>query len=445
LSVWLFFSAAARQPEVTHQDHHLPRKEHGMIRTIQLFKQGLPVALVFLFVLLVVFLPCPRIAWAAGGNIKANMYPLVPFQHKTGMYIFGKEGHRALGWSPVPDDNAANWWRINDDPKTGFSPQVLNAKMSSEYQAVTSFELNGYPYIFGLHRGAGGGDGHSGKTIADVIHGSGIEYGVGANIWRINNDAKGFELVMFKGKMSGHYKQLVSFQLKGEPHILGLHWDGGANIWRIRDDGVDKDGKKKLAMDLVKYNDKMSPKYEYLKVFYVGQHPHVIGRHEDVGTNIWRVKDGAVGLQLVAKGLKMPKYGYVFPFHMNDRVYLLAIGGGNEPIIEPEKYTDAMRKKLDPIVNVRGSIVEWGKGYGCIWEVTPKTITKVGKCVPMSRAYTQFTTFEKDGKVYLFGTHFHGQDLKNGYANIWRINDNLADGFTMEYCGEQGGPCSPTQ
>jgi hypothetical protein len=312
--------------------------------------------------------------------------------------------------------------------------------MSSEYQAVTSFELDGHPYIFGLHKGASAGDGSpETNPLLQIID---PRYGVGANIWRINDDAKGLKLVMFKGKMSLHYKHVVSFQLKGEPHILGLHFEGGVNIWRIKDEVS-----KGLTWNLMtKHKVQMSPNYQYLKVFYVGGHPYVIGRHRDVGTNIWRINDDAKGLQLVTKGAKMPRYDYVLPFQVKDRAYLLGIllEGGKETIVEPEKYTDQMRKKLDPIVNVRGSLVEWGRGYGCIWEVTAKSITKVGKCVPISKFYRGFTTFEQDGKVYIFGTHFHGQDFKNGYGNIWRVHNNPPDGFTMEYCGEQGGPCTPS-
>ena len=78
--------------------------------------------------------------------------------------------------------------------------------------------------------------------------------------------------------------------------------------------------------------------------------------------------------------------------------------------------------------------VEWGKGYGCIWQIAGEakslSIKRISsKCVPISHRYTKMTVFEQAGKTYLFGVH------EEQYANIWRVNDDPATGFTLEYYG----------
>ncbi|MEZ4599579.1 MAG: RICIN domain-containing protein [Syntrophotaleaceae bacterium] len=222
---------------------------------------------------------------------------LMPFYQNGKTYLFGLGSSKDIPYygtniplvGEIVSDNAANWWVVNDDPKTGVRPIVQRDKMSSAYVELASFTLNDHAYIFGLHRGK--------------------ESSVGANIWRINDDpSTGFQLVLAGGKMSAHYRHVVSFQLKGEPYILGLHWDLGANIWRI------KEGAKGLTMELVKYKAKMSSNHEHLEVFYMDGHPYIFGVHtgsgKGVGANIWRVQDDpSQGLELVLDGDK------TFPHH----------------------------------------------------------------------------------------------------------------------------------
>jgi len=387
-----------------------------MIWTIKLLKQGFPAVLFSLAVMLAIFQPFPLPAAA----ISARTLQLFPFHQGSGTYVFGLDDCLPGAISKLgqvyckTNDNAANWWRINDDPKKGFSPALTRAKMSSNYKAVTSFELNNHPYIFGLHTK------------------------VGANIWRINDDpCTGFKLVMYRGKMSHSYKHVVSFQLRGEPYILGLHTKVGANIWRI------KEGPKGLTFDLIKDKAKMSPRYEHLAVFYMGGHPYIFGLHEGVGANIWRIKDDpSQGYDLIKYGARFPhSYNFVLPFHVGGRPYLLGVASQNDykewmEAVSPGLQEGGVWANLtDAILQTAGTgAVEWGKGYGCIWEIVSesnglsiKKVTK--KCVPISHRYAIVTMFEHAGKAYIFGVH------EEHYANIWRINDDPSTGFTLDYYG----------
>lgn len=344
-----------------------------------------------------------------------NVDCLLSFNDRGKSYLFGKTPSIPFGLGAKVLDDAANWWIINDDPKTGFAPAVQKAKMSSGHRALTTFYLNNHPYIFGLHE-------------------------AGANIWCFNDDPKtGFRLVKHGEKMSFHYHHVLSFQLKDEPYILGLHADGGANIWHIKDERA-----KGLTFNLLtKHKIKMSHNYQRLSVFYIGKDPYLFGLHENVGANIWRIKDDpSQELDLVMKGAKFPyDYDYVLPFHLGGRPYLLGVVSVNyakeagdliKPDYKPGKSGEgALIESLVKVLLV--GTVEWGKGYGAIWEIgcAPSSLSlkKISKDIPISHRYTQVTTFEQEGKAYMFGIH------EDGFANIWRVNDDPAAGFTLEYYG----------
>ena len=386
-----------------------------MIRTVRFPAQRIPAALLVLTILLAIFQLFPRLAGAERISMNPDITELISFRHDTAAYIFGLDPAREYnpaGGTKTPDNNAANWWVINSDPKTGFRSVVKDAAMSSKYDAVTSFELNSHPYIFGLHQD------------------------VGANIWRINDDpSTGFKLVMYKGKMAGGYSHVVSFQLKGQPYILGLHHKVGANIWRIQE------GPKGLTFNLVKYKAPMSPNYEHLAVFYMDKHPYIFGLHKDVGANIWRIKDDpSQGLDLVMYGAKFSHdYDFVLPFHLGDRPYLLGVVSKNYikraiDVLEGPATPDPLQPGgVEAIVRIADILVEMGKGYGCIWEIkgapNSMSIRKISKSIPISHNYTKVTTFEQAGKAYIFGIH------REKYANIWRVQDDPAQGFTLEYYG----------
>lgn len=362
--------------------------------------------------------PVKQPSFAPMGRVPITDYEhhLLPFHYYGETYLFGLSPSRDVGgiggWTKKPINNAANWWFVHPDPSTGFTPVVQRAKMFSDYFALTSFALNGHPYIFGLHA-------------------------VGANIWRIKDDpSTGFELVMYKGRMSSNYEHVVSFQLKGEPYILGLHRDVGANIWRIRK--MDPSGKK-LKFELIKYKARMSPNYEHLCVFYLNGHPYVFGKHADVGANIWRIKDPpSQGLHLVTYGARFPKYDFVRPLHVEGKPYLYAAMSTNymkraADLIDPGG--GGVGDIADGILDILAyGVVEWGKGYGVIWEIggdpwKPSVRKVTPKAIPISHRYTNMITFEQGGKAYIFGIH------EENYANIWRLNDDPAKGFSLVYYG----------
>ena len=357
---------------------------------------------------------------------------LMPFYCNGKTYLFGLSSSRDVPFAGEKvTDNAANWWVINDDPKTGFTPVVQRAKMSSAYMHLASFTLNHQAYIFGLHRGK--------EKAHDYAS-------VGANIWRINDDpSTGFKLVLSGGKMSWDYRHVVSFQLKGEPYIFGLHNELGANIWRI------KEGPKGLTMELVKYKAKMSPNYHHLEVFYMDGHPYIFGVHTGesrvgstgsgvgVGANIWRIKDDpSQGLDLVMYGEKAfphsqdSGYDFVKTFHINGRPYIFA-AVLDELNIPTDVYTLAAATALSLIFD-DWSYFGQNKGYMVIWEISgdpskPSIKRITPKAVPISNRYKNMITFEQGGKAYVFGIH------KEGYANIWRVADDPTMGYTLDYYG----------
>ena len=381
-----------------------------MIKTAKPFKHFPAVASISLAVLLIVIQPGPQLSMAES-IVKmphvATGYAF-PFYDRSGTYIFGLEP--SGGDKPI--SNAANWWRINDDPSTGFRPVVRRAKMSSGYgHGLAPFTLNNHPYLFGLR-------------VA------------GANFWRINDDpATGFRLVNYKEKMSVNYVDVVFFQLKGKSYMLGLHADKGANIWQLTEE---KDGRVKL--NLVKYGAKMAERYRYLKVFYMDGHPYIFGLHRDVGANIWRVNDDpSKGLDLVMYGAKFhQEHEFVHTFHLNGRPYLFTAN------IRPTKGPPMDRVEL--FFAIAESIwkgdwsgfYEEGEGYAALWEITgdPKRALSIRKITPkaisFSHKYDTMTTFEQGGKAYIFGVHM------DGFANIWKVNEDPTKGFSLIYYGKTG-------
>jgi hypothetical protein len=386
-----------------------------MIRTLEAFKQGFPIALLSLAVLLSILQPIPPIA--AAERVYISGQHLFPFYMGGKTYLFGL----SLSESEYTSiDNAANWWVIEDDPQAGFKRVVTRAKMASEYKALAPFYLDGHPYIFGLHKGA-----RSGPVYTPV----------GANIWRINDDAKGLELKLYKGKMSLAYKHVVSFQLKGKPYILGVHFELGANIWKI------VESPKGLKFELIKYKQKMASgwHYSHFEVFYMDGHPYIFGRHvgesrdAGVGANIWRVKDDpSQGLELVTYGAKFPiDYAFVRPFHVKGRPYLFA--ASLKPKSYPKDLLELGAAIGESLVKWEQCIYEQGKGYGVIWEIggDPRkpSLRKVSRPIKISERYWDLITFEQGGKAYIFGIH------SEKYGNIWRVEDDPAQGFTLEYYG----------
>ena len=123
-------------------------------------------------------------------------------------YLFGLKGRF---YSPV---NEAYITRINDDPSTGWQ-DIYKGDWSSNYvgTAITSFELNGHPYLFALK-------------------GSDEAY-----ITRINDDPSTGWQDVYKGKWDSDYVAVESFELNGHPWLFGLKDDWNeAYFTRINDD-----------------------------------------------------------------------------------------------------------------------------------------------------------------------------------------------------------------
>ena len=222
---------------------------------------------------------------AYGLDMSPNYKHVVSFQLNGHPYILGLH------------NVGANIWRINDEPATGFTLVKYGASMSYNYVHLVSFELNGYPYILGLHKD------------------------LGANIWRINDDpSTGITLVKYRADMSPNYVHLVPFEHNGHPYILGLHKDVGANIWRINDDPG-------TGITLVEYGAEMSPNYTQLQSFELNGRPYIFGLHKDVGANIWKVNDDpSAGLTLVKYGQTWDSdYKFIRSFQLSGHPYLFSL------------------------------------------------------------------------------------------------------------------------
>jgi len=258
-----------------------------MIRTVKFLLQRIPFALLVFTILLAVLQPCPCLAGPERVSIIAA--DIFPFYLDGRAYIISPGGSRWAikenpkdGFTPVSGSASScpvsAFFTLNDRPYIfgllkgkggdynasicGISegardlPRVMDkGKMSSAYRHVVSFQLNGKPYILGLHND------------------------VGANIWSIDQGPKGmtFNLVKYKQKMSPNYKHLVVFYREGHPYIFGVHagyeskylgQGVGANIWRVRDNPAE-------GLDLVMYAKDFHRYYDYLTAFHLGGQPYI--------------------------------------------------------------------------------------------------------------------------------------------------------------------------
>ncbi len=297
------------------------------------------------------------------------------------------------------------WWLVNEDPAKGIEPVRQDPLWSANYVAVRAFNVNGRPAIFGLHAG----------VTVKAAYDSGLmpSGSIGANVWRLADDsAKGFELALKGGKMSRDYRQVVTFQANGTPYVFGLHEDVGANIWRLKESG------QGVTMELAPRRNRMSPNYIQLEVFYMDGRPYLFGLHKtpsvkhEAEATIWRVKEDPFdGIDLVMKGTRFHPYECVRSFHVGGRPYLLTV---NMPIPETRfQSVDAA---------------------AVIWEImgppgSPSLRRATAKSIPMGE-YLNIITFEQNGKTYALGVR------PRGSVNIWQVNDNPDSGITLVYRGD---------
>ncbi|MEN6536949.1 MAG: hypothetical protein ABFD89_25065 [Bryobacteraceae bacterium] len=297
------------------------------------------------------------------------------------------------------------WWVVNDDPAKGIAPARQDPLWSANYLALRTFTMNDRAGIFGLHTGV---------TLQAAQDSGFMPSGsVGANVWLLADDpAKGFQLSLKGGKMSRNYRQVVTFQANRKPYVLGLHEDVGANIWRLKESG------RSVTMELAPKRNRMSRYYSQLEVFYMDGHPYLFGLHQtpsfkhEAEANIWRVKEDPFdGIDLVMKGKRFHPYDYVRSFRVNDRPYLLTV---NMPI------PDTRFESVD--------------AAAAIWEImgppgSPSLRRATAKSIPMGE-YLNIITFEQNEEVYVLGVR------PGGSVNIWRVNENPDSGITLVYRGD---------
>lgn len=251
--------------------------------------------------------------------------------------------------------------------------------MSLDYKALTSFELDGHPCIFGL------------RSKGD------------ADIWRINEDpSKGCMLLHYGVQMSPNYKFVRSFQKDGHSYILGLHRDVGANIWSI-----EPDPSGGLIVYLVKYSaEGMQTAYRALVTFNLGGHPYIFGIHEKVGGNMWRINDDpSTGFTLVEYGVCRPSYIAVTSFQM----------GGIPLILGRHVKVGTNIWRIDP--NPSGGLNFNLQVYGAVMDIDSMDLT----------------SFQLDGQPYILGWK------RDGSVRIWRVNPDPNPANTLSCVMDQPG------
>lgn len=352
----------------------------------------LPLAL-----LLTLFKPCPPLTVAREALYHPQsvlpLGPYFPFYQNGKTYLFGQFSDRIDSHKHRKVvDNAANWWVINDDPSTGFAPVVKGAKMSSGQGVHSPFVLGGDNYIFSRHNqdwawrindeatGIEPLPWSWGKSRASVSYQAwvtfqlngvpyllGLHSDVGANIWRIEKRAGGprgsigATLVKYKAQMSPNYKHLCAFYLDGHPYIFGVHkketfgTSVDANIWRV------KEGPSQgIELELVMKGAEFSSAYDFVWPFQLGGRPY-----------------------LFVAALTPESYP-------NDR---LTLGVKIlESLIKWEQCIYEPGKGYGAIWEIAG-------------DPRSPSIRRISRAIPISHRYYDLVTFEQGGKVYIFGVH----------------------------------------
>jgi predicted secreted protein/endonuclease/exonuclease/phosphatase family metal-dependent hydrolase len=245
-----------------------------------------------------------------GAAMSPNYLFVRSFQLNGHPYIFGlhdKGGNNA----------EMKLWRINDDPATGITllDKAGGGPTSSKYVAMLTFQLNGHPYLFGLHQGSTNGE---------------------PKLWRINDDpATGMTLLdkAGGGPTSYNYVAMESFELNGHPYLFGLFGGGYANIWRINDDPA-------TGMTIVKQNCPGGPTsadYVAMTTFQLNGHPYVFGLHDHSEATIWRINDDpSTGMnKIVDRAPWDYNYRFVKSIMLNGHPYLFGLKNCCDDDIDP--------------------------------------------------------------------------------------------------------------
>ncbi|AGH96667.1 Vps62-related protein [Pseudobdellovibrio exovorus] len=216
--------------------------------------------------------------------------PICPENSTVKTFLFGIKGNDE-GWISVINNDATGW------------RDIYKSKWSSRYvgNAVTSFKLNGHPYIFALR-------------LSDE-----------AFISRINDDGKGWTDI-YKGKWSSNYVAIRSFELKDHPYLFALKGNNEAYISRINDDG-------KGWTDI--YKGKWDSNYvgSAITTFMLNGHPHIFALKNNDVAYISRINDDGKGWTDIYKGKWSSRYVAIKSFELNGHPYLFALRGSDEAFI----------------------------------------------------------------------------------------------------------------
>ncbi len=198
----------------------------------------------------------------------------------------------------LDEGNRAHLVRVNDDPSTGWT-RIFRDDWDPGCETVVPFEMQGHPYLFSIY----------GPNEARIV--------------RINDDPlSGWSQVCSHTWDSGH-DAVVGFQLEGHPYLFSIYGPNEAHIVRINDDpntGWTTHG--------VGYpND-----FSLVTTFDIDARPHLLVRDGANQAIILRV-DNSLSPQLTEVRSQSPWFadttdvGFVAvkSFRMNGHPYLLGI------------------------------------------------------------------------------------------------------------------------
>jgi parallel beta-helix repeat protein len=203
---------------------------------------------------------------------------------------FELDGHPYL--FGLNKNNQGHITRINDDPATGWT-HLYWGTWGSAYVAVTSFELDGHPYLFGLNNNNQG------------------------HITRINDDPATGWTHLYWGTWGSAYVAVTSFELEGHPYLFGLNKNNQGHITRINDDPAT--GWTHL------YWGTWGSAYVAITSFELDGHPYLFGLNKNNQGHITRINDDpATGWTHLHWGTWSSDYTAVKSFQMNGHPYLFA-------------------------------------------------------------------------------------------------------------------------
>ncbi|MHC4622959.1 MAG: right-handed parallel beta-helix repeat-containing protein, partial [Planctomycetota bacterium] len=178
--------------------------------------------------------------------------------HYNVITSFELDGHPYL-FAHSKDTNYAIIYRINENPSTGWS-QVWSGQCGLDYDVVVSFELDGHPYLFAP------------RYTEDRAH-----------IYRIHDDPSRGCIPICDGPWQTDYDVVTSFELDGEPYIFGFGNDGQARIDRVNEE-------PSTGWTAI-YAGPMSSEYVDVTSFELDGHPYLFALTQSNQGRIARIND----------------------------------------------------------------------------------------------------------------------------------------------------------